>query len=103
MATKKKHKKAMAKAVSAMPVMTTLTQEEHYVKGTELIEQGHYEDPDGNKIDPEKMYRQMMPVIIARNHEKGFMKAFAQGGREGVTNYIKRMRQKVEKATAQNY
>ena len=89
----------MATMVANMPLMTTLTQEEHYVKGQELIDQGHTEQ-DGIKIDPEKMYRQMMPVIMARNHEKGFMKAFAQGGREGVTNYIKRMRQKVEKATA---
>ena len=99
MATKKKLKKKMQAMISNMPLMSTLTQEEHYVKGAELIAQGHTEQ-DGIKIDPDKMYRQMMPVVIARNHENGFKKAFAQGGREGVTNYIKRMREKIERSTA---
>ena len=86
----------MSASAGALPVINRLTHEDHFVKGSELIEQGHYEGPDGKKVDKEKMYKQAMPVLITRNHEQGIARAFARGGKSGVTNYIKRMRQIVE-------
>lgn len=96
MATKKKFKKKLAAMVAAMPIVNTLTQEQHIVTGEELIAQGHTEHESGEKVVADAKYKQMMPVVIRRNHEKGLMKAFAKNGREGVTHYIKQIRQIVE-------
>lgn len=86
----------MAAMLKVMPVVTSLETESHYVKGAELLKQGHYDDPDGNRVDPEKMYRQSMPVIVARNHENRIKRALKRYGREGVTEYIKNVRKIVE-------
>lgn len=96
MATKKKIKKMIAACMAELPTITHLTNEKHYVKGTELLDQGHYEDPEGKKIIADAQYKQAMPVIMSRNHQRGMQAAFAKKGRAGVTDYLARMRKIVE-------
>jgi hypothetical protein len=88
MGVKKKLKKQIKRLAETIPVVMSHCHEDHYVKGSELIEQGHKELPDGGSIDPEKMYKQKMPVVIARNHENRLKRIYQTHGREGVTHYI---------------
>lgn len=82
MAFKKKHRKLIEQAVKEMPIVTTLTQEKHFVKGEELIAQGH------DDVDPNKTYEQNMPVVIARNHLNRMKRAFTNDKQNGMKNYI---------------
>jgi len=99
-------KKEVAKLIEAtadeLPVINNFTTETHFVKGSELIEQGHTEKEDGSPIDPEAMYKQKMPVLITSNHTNGMKRAFIKGGKKGVTEYIRKVRQMVEKDTVKS-
>lgn len=88
MATKKKFKKMLKQLVDTMPVVTKLVHEDHIVKGDELIAQGHFEIKSGLRVDPDKTYKQPMPVIMARNHEKRLKKIYKKHGRDGISSYV---------------
>ena len=70
--------------VKEMPIVTRLTLEKHQVTGAELIDQGH----NKSEIDPNKVYAQNMPVVIARNHLNGLKRAFKADPKKGLGNYI---------------
>lgn len=98
MATKKKLKKMIAEHFALMPKVNTLTQEQHIVTGSELLEQGHFENAGGEKVNKDATYNQMMPVIVQDNHDRRIKRAFKKGGRDGVTQYLK----SVNKTVANN-
>jgi hypothetical protein len=65
------------------------TSEQHFVQGSELIDQGMYEDPaTGKKIIPDVMYMQDMPVLISVNHKRRLKEAFKNKGTDGIASYI---------------
>lgn len=81
------------KAVAAqLPVVMQQTSEEHHVDGAELIEQGHYEEGK-EKIQPGIKYKQHMPVLIARNHERRLRHEYEKHGHQGILNYVEKIKQ----------
>lgn len=71
-----------------LPIVTETTYEEHWVDGFELIEQGHYELQNGEKVVMGVKYSQPFPVIIAINHRRRMKEAYKKEGGMGIANYI---------------
>lgn len=71
-----------------LPIVWEHTHEDHFVDGAELIEQGQYELSDGTKVVAGITYKQAMPVMIAKNHERRLRKAYQKNGNEGLIKYI---------------
>jgi hypothetical protein len=83
---KKSTYKKLRKIAEQMPVIMKPSCEVHMVKGTELIQQGHTENEQG-EINPYQTYLQKMPVLIAVNHKRAIKKAFKKHGIEGIQAY----------------
>jgi hypothetical protein len=85
--------KGIKKVAATLPTIMRNTHEVHYVKGSELIEQGHTEC-GGKAINPEGMYVQNMPVMIAINHARNLKKVFQKYGERGARIYMQVMNEK---------
>lgn len=100
MATKKKLLKEMRARAAEVPQVNINVTEKHYVKGADLIAQGEDFINDNGalvKVDPEKMYPQRMPVILAVNHARRMRKIYKKAGNEGVLAYYDAVDQHLEK------
>jgi hypothetical protein len=86
MATKKKLKKLIAARAAEVPQVDINVGEWQNVFGAELLMQGETEI-DGKPIDPKKLYRQKMPVVMAVNHGRRMAKVFKKHGNEGLLAY----------------
>ena len=97
---KKRIAKELRRVSNEMPVTMQRTKEVHYVKGSELIDQGvttvknpkwKEGDPEHFKelpVNPSETYVQEMPVEIATNHHRKLKKAFRGYGFIGVQAYV---------------
>lgn len=82
-----------------LPQVMEQTSEQHLVYGRELIEQGMYDDPaTGNKINPDIMYMQDMPVLMAVNHKRRLKERYRSGGLPAVSEYIDSVTKLVKEA-----
>lgn len=86
MATKKKLKKQIAAEAAKVPQVDINVGEWQHVFGAELLMQGETEI-DGVPIQPKKLYRQKMPVVLAVNHGRRMTKIFKKKGNEGLLAY----------------
>lgn len=84
--------KIIKAVASQLPVVMQQTSEEHRVDGAELIEQGHTEE-DGEKIKVGMIYKQHMPVLIARNHERRLRHEYQKHGNQGILDYVEKIKQ----------
>ena len=86
MATKKKVLKGIRVRAAEVPQVDINVTEMHTVLGSELLYQGETEI-DGKPIDPKKVYKQKMPVILAVNHTRRMKNIFKKFGNEGLLTY----------------
>jgi hypothetical protein len=81
--------KKINRVAREMPIVKRNTIETHFVKGDELIASyGTNKMPNGEIIDPEKVYRQQMPVIAEVNHKRKMKRMFNQYGYDGIVMYM---------------
>lgn len=86
---KKARLKIIKKLANTLPMVNTITHEDHYLKGSEILEWGTITEINGKKINPEEMYKVSEPVLIARNHQRRMKKAFLKNGADGIGHYLK--------------
>lgn len=80
-----------------LPVVMDFTHEVHFVDGAILIDQGQYDDDNGNKISTGIQYKQNFPVMMAANHERRLRKAYDKHGEQGILNYVNEIKTLAEK------
>lgn len=95
---KKRLVKELAKVAAEMPVIFRQSVEKHFVKGSELLEQGITDlpNPRANEFgQPERVpviagmtYVQPMPVQIAINHKRKLKNVLKSYGISGVHSYV---------------
>lgn len=97
---KKRIAKELRRVSDQMPVIMRRTKEIHYVKGSELIDQGvttvknpkwKEGDPEHFKelpVNPAETYVQEMPVEMATNHHRKLKNVYQDLGLLGVDAYV---------------
>jgi hypothetical protein len=67
---KKNKYKGLSKVANQLPVVMRHCSEKHIVSGEQLIKEEDIQKINDKPVDPEKMYVQHYPVMIAINHKR---------------------------------
>ena len=78
----------LQKYADTLPCVMHQTHEVHRLTGAEILEMG-YEEYNGEKLIPAKIYEYMMPVQVAANHFNRLKRAWLKDGQDGLTAYFK--------------
>ena len=93
---KKKKLKLLKRMAEQVAPINESTHEKHFMKASEMLENGHCPAYEDGKIDKDKMYQVNMPVLIIQNNQRRMKRAFLRNGAEGVKNFLNKNLQVVQ-------
>ena len=85
---KKARLKAIKRLASSLPMINDHTHEIHVMKGSEILAWGTITEINGEKINPDGIYKVPMPVMIVRNNARRMKKAFLKNGAAGIGHLL---------------